>query len=125
MALRRIKSLRKQDGDGHWSDPAGDRRAERGAVGRGLDGNVPDVAWVVASVDHHGTRLDPLAPDQLNPPSGSHEDVRLADVGRQVVGPRVAVGDRRVAGEQQHPIGMPRMVLRPTTASRLPRSTTW
>lgn len=57
MALRCIKSLRKQDGDGHRSDPAGDRRDERGAIGCGREGNVPGVAWVVARVDHHAPGL--------------------------------------------------------------------
>ena len=104
--LRCAHGLGEQHGDGHRADPAGHGGDQAGALGRGAEGDVADVARVVAGVDHDRAGLDPLAPDQLGPTDGRDHDVGLGHELGQPAGLGVADGDGGVAAEQQHRGGL-------------------
>jgi hypothetical protein len=94
------KGLHEKGCDRHRTHTIGDW----GDEGSPLRGRIEiDIASVVglSRIDHHRTRLDPLALDDSRHPDRRHDDIGSLDVLAQVRGTRMAVRHGRVAPEQR------------------------
>ena len=63
----------------------------------------PTLPFAVTRVDDHGPRFDPVALHKAWPPHRRHHNVCRANDRGKVLRARVAVGDRGVSAEKEHP----------------------